>query len=50
MKKTGITIPETASGSLGVQTTPQTEIRVLKDEEILSVAGGPEVDIEVGGG
>lgn len=28
----------------------QNEIRVLTESEMLSVAGGPEVDVETGGG
>jgi hypothetical protein len=48
MKKTTITTSETALDSLDVQTTKQTEMRLLTDDEILSIAGGPEVDVETG--
>ena len=32
------------------QSAQEHKMRVLTDNEVLSVAGGPEVDIEVGGG
>lgn len=32
------------------QSAQEHEMRVLTENEVLSVAGGPEVDIEVGGG
>ncbi|PXX45326.1 hypothetical protein [Undibacterium pigrum] len=49
MKETATIIPETASDSLDVQTAQLAEIHVLSDDEILNVAGGPEVDVETGG-
>ncbi|BBB64324.1 hypothetical protein UNDYM_0071 [Undibacterium sp. YM2] len=50
MKKTTITISETASDSLDAQTTQQAEVRVLTDDEILNIAGGPEIDVQSGTG
>ncbi|MFZ6757336.1 hypothetical protein ACO0K9_08940 [Undibacterium sp. Ji50W] len=32
------------------QASQELEMRVLTDHEVLSVAGGPEVDVETGGG
>jgi hypothetical protein len=32
------------------QPAQEPEMRVLSEDEVLSVAGGPEVDVEVGGG
>ncbi|BBB64322.1 hypothetical protein UNDYM_0069 [Undibacterium sp. YM2] len=32
------------------QSAQELEMRALTDNEVLSVAGGPEVDISVGGG
>lgn len=31
------------------QPTQELEMRVLSEDEVLSVAGGPEVDVETGG-
>ncbi|MFZ6757333.1 hypothetical protein ACO0K9_08925 [Undibacterium sp. Ji50W] len=52
MKKAEITTSINKSEVDGAQfyACQEHEMRVLTENEVLSVAGGPEVDVEIGGG